>query len=256
MSAAQGKAPQEPGPALQVEHLTVSYRDRPVLRDIDLELPRGVMAAILGPNGAGKSTLLRALLGLVRPVAGRVRIFGRPFAEVRERVAYVPQRTSVDWDFPTTVLDVVMMGSYGRLGWLRRPGRTERAAARAALAEMGIEELADRQIGRLSGGQQQRVFLARALMQEADLFLLDEPLAGVDAPTERAILALLKGLRDRGRTVVLVHHDLGTVRRDIDWILLLNRRVIARGPVAEVLTPANLRAAYGGQLLAVEGAAG
>jgi len=247
----------EPHIACHIEDLTVSYRDRPVLWDIDLDVPPGVMAAIVGPNGAGKSTLLKAALGLVPPVAGHVRFFGRPYAQARRRVAYVPQRASVDWDFPATARDVVMMGLYGRLGWLRRPGRAERARADAALGAVGMADFARRQIGELSGGQQQRVFIARALVQEADLILLDEPMAGVDAVTERAIVAILKGLRDQGRTIVVVHHDLQTVRAYFDWLVLLNVRVIAQGPVAEVYTGANLRATYGGQaaLIAPEGPA-
>lgn len=242
----------EPGLALHVEDLTVAYRDLPALWDIDLDLPPGVMAAIVGPNGAGKSTLVKAVLGLVRPVAGHVRLFGLPYAAVRRRIAYVPQRASVDWDFPTTALDVVTMGTYGRLGWVRRPGRAERAAARDALAEVGLQDYADRQIGRLSGGQQQRVFLARALVQGAELYLLDEPMAGVDAPTEAVIVELLQGLRAAGRTVVVVHHDLQTVRRYFDWLVLLNRRVVAQGPVATTYTAASLRATYGGQVALIE----
>jgi manganese/zinc/iron transport system ATP- binding protein len=242
----------EPQYALHVEDLTVSYRDTPVLWDIDIDVPPGVMAAIVGPNGAGKSTLLKAALGLVAPAAGHVRMFGLPFAQARGRIAYVPQRASVDWDFPADVLDVVTMGTYGRLGWLRRPGRAERAAAIAALERVGMQDYARRQIGALSGGQQQRVFLARALVQGADLILLDEPMAGVDAPTERAVVAVLKGLRDEGRTIVVVHHDLSTVQRYFDWLVLLNRRVVAQGPVAEVYTRDALARTYGGQAALIE----
>ncbi|MFC7703475.1 metal ABC transporter ATP-binding protein [Plastorhodobacter daqingensis] len=238
----------EPDLALHVEDLTVSYHRKPVLWDIDLDIPPGVMAAIVGPNGAGKSTLIKAALGLVRPVAGHVRFFGQTYGSVRRRVGYVPQRSSVDWDFPTTVLDVVTMGLYGQLGWFRRPGRAERARALAALEQVGMQDFAARQISQLSGGQQQRVFIARALVQEADIYFLDEPMAGVDATTERAIVALLKGLRDAGRTVVVVHHDLQTVRRYFDWLVMLNVRVIAQGPVAEVYTADNLRRTYGGQI--------
>ena len=238
----------EPELALHAEDLTVAYRGEPVLWDIDVNVPPGVMAAVVGPNGAGKSTLIKAVLDLVPSAAGHVRMFGRPYSEQRRRVAYVPQRSAVDWDFPTTALDVVMMGRYGRLGWFRRPGRETREAAMAALAEVGLAPLAGRQISQLSGGQQQRVFLARALVQKADLYFLDEPMAGVDATTERVIVALLKRLRDEGRTVVVVHHDLQTVREYFDWLVLLNVRVIAQGPVAEVYTPGNLRRAYGGQI--------
>jgi len=243
----------EPGLALHVEDLTVSYQGRPVLWDIDLDVPPGVMAAIVGPNGAGKSTLIKSVLELVPATAGHVRMFGVPYSAQRRRIAYVPQRSSVDWDFPTTALDVVMMGRYGHLGWLRRPGAEERRQAMAALEEVGIADLAERQISQLSGGQQQRVFLARALVQEAELYFLDEPMAGVDATTERAIVALLKGLRDRGKTVVVVHHDLQTVREYFDWIVILNVRVLAQGPVAEAYTAANLERAYGGQISLLRG---
>jgi manganese/zinc/iron transport system ATP- binding protein len=206
------------------------------------------MAAVVGPNGAGKSTLIKSVLGLVRPIAGHVRLFGQRYRDARRRVGYVPQRSSVDWDFPTTALDVVTMGLYGRLGWLRRPGRREREAAMAALAEVGMEDYADRQISQLSGGQQQRVFIARALVQDAELYFLDEPMAGVDATTERAIVAILRRLRDAGRTVVVVHHDLQTVRSYFDWLVLLNVRIVAQGPVASTYTAANLRRTYGGQI--------
>ena len=242
----------EPHIACHIEDVTVSYDRRPVLWDIDLDIPPGVMAAIVGPNGAGKSTLIKTALGLVRPVAGHVRFFGRPYAEVRQRVAYVPQRASVDWDFPATALDVVLMGLYGRLGWLRRPGRAERDAAMAALADVGMQDYAARQISELSGGQQQRVFIARALVQGAEVYFLDEPMAGVDAVTERAIVALLQRLRDQGRTIIVVHHDLQTVRAYFDWVVFLNVRLIAQGPVAEVYTAETLRAAFGSRLALLE----
>ena len=242
----------EPGLAVHVEDLTVSYHAKPVLWDIDFDVPPGVMAAIVGPNGAGKSTLIKSILGLVTPTAGHVRIHGRPYDEQRGRVGYVPQRSSVDWDFPTNALDVVTMGLYGHLGWLRRPGRGERDKAMHALAQVGMQDYADRQISQLSGGQQQRVFLARALVQEADVYFLDEPMAGVDATTERAIVGILRKLRDDGKTVIVVHHDLQTVRSYFDWMLILNVRVIAQGPVDEVYTGENLRKAYGGQIALLE----
>ncbi|MEQ8966817.1 MAG: metal ABC transporter ATP-binding protein [Azospirillaceae bacterium] len=242
----------EPDLALHVEDLTVSYQGKPVLWDIDLDVPPGVMAAIVGPNGAGKSTLLKAVLGLVPPAAGHVTLFGRPYRAQRRRVGYVPQRSTVDWDFPTTALDVVTMGLYGRLGWFRRPGRRERDAALSALDDVGMRHLAGRQISHLSGGQQQRVFLARALVQEADIYFLDEPMAGVDATTERAIVDILRGLRDRGKTVIVVHHDLQTVASYFDWMLLLNVRAIAQGPLREIYTTENLRAAYGGRIALLE----
>ncbi|APE31601.1 manganese ABC transporter ATP-binding protein [Halomonas aestuarii] len=238
----------EPDLALHVEDLTVSYHSKPVLWDIDFDVPPGVMAAIVGPNGAGKSTLIKSVLGLVPTVAGHVTLHGRPYKAQRRRVGYVPQRSSVDWDFPTTALDVVTMGLYGRLGWLRRPGRRERDEAMAALELVGMADFARRQISQLSGGQQQRVFLARALVQKADVYFLDEPMAGVDATTERAIVDILRRLRDEGKTVIVVHHDLQTVRSYFDWLLILNVRVIAQGPVAEVYTAEHLRQAYGGQI--------
>ena len=235
-------------PAIEVTDLTVAYRDKPVLWDVDLNVPPGVLMAIVGPNGAGKTTLLKAILGLIAPAAGQVLIYGRPYAAQRRLVGYVPQRGSVDWDFPTTVLDVVMMGRYGALGWVRRPGRRERALALEALEKVGMRAFADRQISQLSGGQQQRVFLARALVQDAQVYFMDEPFQGVDATTERAIVALLKDLRAAGKTVVVVHHDLPTVPEYFDWVTLLNVRRIASGPVSEVFTEANLRLAYGGRV--------
>lgn len=238
----------EPHIALHIEDLTVAYGGAPVLWDIDLDIPPGVMAAIVGPNGAGKSTLIKAALGLVAPLAGHVRAFGLPVARARPRIAYVPQRQSVDWDFPVTVLEAVTMGLYGQLGWFRRPGRAERARAEAALAEVGLPDYARRPVGALSGGQQQRVFLARALVQGADLLILDEPMAGIDAPTEAAIVAVLRAQVAQGRTVVVVHHDLQTVTRHFDWLVLLNRRIVAQGPVKATYTRENLRATYGGQL--------
>jgi manganese/zinc/iron transport system ATP- binding protein len=239
---------QDATPAIEVNDLTVAYREKPVLWDVDLQVPAGVLMAIVGPNGAGKSTLIKAVLGLVRAAAGQVLVHGRPYAEQRKLVAYVPQRGSVDWDFPTSVLDVVMMGCYGTLGWLRRPGRKEREAAMAALAQVAMEDFAERQISQLSGGQQQRVFLARALVQNAGLYLMDEPFQGVDAKTERAIVTVLQQLREEGKTVVVVHHDLETVGEYFDQVLLLNVRRIASGPVSEVFTDENLRLTYGGRV--------
>ncbi len=234
--------------ALEITDLTVAYRDKPVLWDIDLTVPQGTLMAIVGPNGAGKTTLIKATLGLVRPAAGQTLIFGRPYAEQRRLVGYVPQRGSVDWDFPTSVLDVVMMGRYASLGWLRRPGRRERELAMEALEKVRMADFAGRQISQLSGGQQQRVFLARALVQDAQIYFMDEPFQGVDAVTERAIVALLRDLRAQGKTVVVVHHDLQTVTEYFDWVALINVRRIASGPVSEAFTEANLRATYGGRI--------
>jgi manganese/zinc/iron transport system ATP- binding protein len=237
---------EDSAPALAVTGLTVAYRDRPVLRDVSLVLPAGRLIAVLGPNGAGKSTLIKAIVDVIPRVAGSVEVFGAPYRQSRRRVGYVPQRTSVDWDFPTTALDVVTMGTYGRLGWIRRPGRRERDQARACLGQLGMTAYANRQISELSGGQQQRVFLARALAQAADLYLMDEPFAGVDAVTERAIVALLRELRDQGRTVLCVHHDLESAPDYFDWVVMLNEVVVAEGPMDTTFTVDNLRSAYGG----------
>jgi manganese/zinc/iron transport system ATP- binding protein len=234
--------------AIQVADLTVAYREKPVLWDIDLDVPPSTLMAIVGPNGAGKTTLIKAILGLVRPAAGLVMIFGQPYGDQRRLVGYVPQRGSVDWDFPTSVLDVVTMGLYGALGWIRRPGKEQRAQALEALEKVGMRDFAERQISQLSGGQQQRVFLARALVQDAQVYFMDEPFQGVDATTERAIVALLQDLRASGKTVVVVHHDLQTVPEYFDWVTLLNVRRIASGPVEQVFTEENLRAAYGGRI--------
>jgi manganese/zinc/iron transport system ATP- binding protein len=234
--------------AIEVTDLTVAYHEKPVLWDVDLEVPPGVLMAIVGPNGAGKTTLIKAILGLIKPAAGQVLIYGKPYKEQRKLVGYVPQRGSVDWDFPTSVLDVVTMGTYGSLGWLRRPGRAEREKAQAALEQVGMQSFAQRQISQLSGGQQQRVFLARALGQDAQLYFMDEPFQGVDATTERAIVSLLQTLRAAGKTVVVVHHDLQTVPEYFDWVTLINVRRIASGPVAEVFTEKNLRLTYGGRV--------
>jgi manganese/zinc/iron transport system ATP- binding protein len=231
--------------AVEVRDLTVAYRERPVLWDVDLDVPAGALTALVGPNGAGKSTLLKAVLGLVPAASGQVRVLGRPLAEVRSRVAYVPQRGQVDWDFPVTVEDVVRMGTYGQLSWWARPGREEKRLAREALGRVGMAAFAGRQIRQLSGGQQQRAFLARALAQGGELLILDEPFQGVDAVTEREIIALLRGLRDQGATVLAVHHDLQTVPSYFDHVALLNVQVVAAGPVGEVFTEDNLRLAYG-----------
>ncbi len=234
--------------ALAVRDLTVAYRDKPVLWDVDLTVPRGVLMAVVGPNGAGKTTLIKAVLGLVKPAAGQVFIFGKPYREQQRLVGYVPQRGTVDWDFPASVLDVVMMGLYGKLGWLRRPGRRERDLAMDALRKVGMEAFAQRQISQLSGGQQQRAFLARALVQDAQVYFMDEPFQGVDATTERAIIRLLRDLRSQGKTVIVVHHDLQTVPEYFDHVLLLNVHRIASGLVEDVFTEENLRLTYGGRV--------
>jgi manganese/zinc/iron transport system ATP- binding protein len=231
--------------ALETRRLTVSYGARPVLWDVDARFPAGALSAIVGPNGDGKSTLLKAALGLIPSDAGQTLIDGRPVGAARDRVAYVPQRDAVDWDFPITVREVVEMGRYAATGWFRRVPRRDAALVDACLERVGMAAYRGRQIGQLSGGQRQRVFIARALAQDAPLMLLDEPFAGVDARTEASVLALLGQLRDEGRSIVVVHHDLGTVRSAFDWALLLNVRAIAEGPVADVLTAETLRRAYG-----------
>lgn len=235
-------------PALDIEDLTVAYRDTPALWDVDVTVPNGKLAAIIGPNGAGKSTLIKAALGLVPRAAGSVRFFGEEYRDVRRRVAYVPQRSSVDWSFPTDALDVVTMGTYGHLGWVRRPGKRERDLASHALDLVGMSDFAKRQINQLSGGQQQRVFLARALAQQAEIYLMDEPFAGVDATTEKAIVQILRALQDDGKTVVVVHHDLETAAEYFDWLILLNVRMIGVGPFDEIFTRENLIKAYGGRI--------
>ncbi|MDW3224088.1 MAG: metal ABC transporter ATP-binding protein [Paracoccaceae bacterium] len=233
---------------LEVRGLTVSYGQKPAVFSVDMTIVTGSMTAIIGPNGAGKSTLLKAVLGIIDPLAGQTTVFGRPVAQSRDRIAYVPQRASVDWDFPTRVIDVVLMGLYRELGLLGRVTSAHRDKARDCLVRVGMEGFATRQIGQLSGGQQQRVFLARALAQDADLYLLDEPFAGVDAATEKAIIAVLKSLRDAGKTVVAVHHDLSTVHEYFDHVFLINKRRVAEGPVQSTFTEENLQSTYGGRL--------
>lgn len=231
--------------ALDIARLTVSYTNRPVLWDVDAWFPVGALSAIIGPNGAGKSTLLRAALGLLPTDAGHVSIRGLPARKALDQVAYVPQREAVDWDFPITVREVVEMGRYRSAGWFRRITRSDRAMVDACLARVGMSEYSHRQIGQLSGGQRQRIFLARALAQNTKLLVMDEPFAGIDARTEADLLGLLGELRDEGRTIIIVHHDLDTVREVFDWALLLNVRAIACGPAKKTLSAGNLLAAYG-----------
>ncbi len=231
--------------AVNVDDLTVAYKFKPVLWDIDLDIPEGIMMAIVGPNGAGKSTLIKAILNIVKPIAGTILIFGEPYQKNRHLVAYVPQKGSVDWDFPTTALDVVLMGTYGRLGWIKRPGSKEKKAALEALEKVGMLEFRSRQINQLSGGQQQRIFLARALVQNAKLYFMDEPFQGVDSTTEKAIINILKELRSGGKTVVVVHHDLQTVPEYFDWVTFLNVKKVATGPVKDIFNDENLIKTYG-----------
>lgn len=235
-------------PALFIRDLTVAYHRKPVLWDIDLEVPPAVVSGIVGPNGAGKSTLIKAVLDLVPQTSGKVEIFGAPYRAQRALVGYVPQRESVDWNYPITALELVAMGLYRKIGWFRPVTSRYREKARAAMEQVGMADFADRQISRLSGGQQQRIFLARALVQDAAMYFMDEPFAGVDAATEEAIMEILQQLRTQGKTVFVVHHDLDTVRRYFDYLIMLNMRVVAAGPSSEVFTDENLRRTYGGRL--------
>lgn len=239
---------------LDIHDVTVAYHRRPVLWDVDLTLKQPHLAAIVGPNGAGKSTLIKAVLGLVPMASGRVEVFGQPVSNVRQRIGYVPQRESVDWDFPVSVLDVVLMGTYGQLGWIRRPGAAQREWARECLKKVGLSSYERQQIGQLSGGQQQRVFLARALAQHADIYFMDEPMAGVDAATERMIFEVLADLREQGKTIIAVHHDLRTVPQYFDYVVLLNVRLVAAGPRELTFTPENLKKTYGGRLAVLDAA--
>ncbi|MCK6457071.1 MAG: metal ABC transporter ATP-binding protein [Phycisphaerae bacterium] len=235
--------------------MTVAYHRRPVLWDVDYAAPEGQLVGIVGPNGAGKSTLLKACLGLIPLASGSVRFYGKTYQQARRLVGYVPQRESVDWDFPASALDVVTMGRYGRIPWCLPPGRKQKQAALRCLEQVGMADFARRQISKLSGGQQQRVFLARALAQEAQVYLMDEPFSGVDAATEAAIVTLLRELRARGRTVLVVHHDLQTVPEYFDHVVLLNMRIVAAGPTATVFTRENLQKTYGGRLTLLDQAA-
>lgn len=234
---------------LKVKGVTVAYQKKTVLKNVSFEVPEGKLIGIVGPNGAGKSTLIKAILGLVPSIHGEVEIYGKSYKEQRKMVGYVPQRESVDWDFPTNALDVVTMGRYGHLGWLKRPGSKEKEIAMECLEQVGMAQFADRQISQLSGGQQQRVFLARALAQDAQLYFMDEPFVGVDAATERAIVVLLNKLKEQGKTVLVVHHDLNTVKEYFDWILFLNEELIGIGETEEMFTKEYLQKAYGGKLM-------
>jgi manganese/zinc/iron transport system ATP- binding protein len=231
--------------AVEVENLTVHYDKNPVIWDISFSLPQGALCGIAGPNGAGKSTLLKAMMGLVQPLSGRVRFFQHSFKKMRKQIAYVPQRESIDWDFPIVASDVVLMGRTNRFGWLGRPRAADREAAAQALRQLGMEEFAHRQIGQLSGGQQQRLFLARALVQEPDILILDEPFRGVDLLTEELIIDLLRGFAARRKTILMVFHDLTNAKRIFDWLILVNRRLIAAGPLTETLTQENLAKTFG-----------
>jgi len=248
-ASSQREIPTHPASVpLAIDDLTVAYHTKPVLWDIDLDIPEGKLVGIIGPNGAGKSTLIKACLDLIPKASGKVMVYGEPYKQQRELVGYVPQRESVDWDYPISALDVVTMGTYGKIGLFKPVRKAHRRIAQQALEHVGIGHLANRQISQLSGGQQQRVFLARALAQDAKLYFMDEPFAAVDAATERAIVTLLQEFKEQGKTCLVVHHDLSTVPQYFDWVVLLNMRVVTAGPTEEVFTKENLEATYGGRL--------
>lgn len=235
-------------PALEVHDVTVAFDRKPVLWNIDLTLPQGKLVGIIGPNGAGKSTLIKAVMGLLPLSSGYVKLFDKPIDEVRKRISYVPQRESVDWDFPASVLDIVLMGRYGKLGLFKRPRKADIDVAMDCLRKVGMESFVNRQISQLSGGQQQRTFLARALAQQADIYFMDEPFAGVDAATEKAIITLLRSMTEQKKTVIVVHHDLQSVPQYFDYAIMLNTRLVAYGPTESVFTQENLTGTYGGKL--------
>lgn len=235
-------------PLLSIHNLSVSYAQKSVLWDINLQLPAGKVIGIIGPNGAGKSTLIMSIMGLISVDSGSIEIFGKPLDAIRKRISYVPQRTSVDWDFPASVFEVVLMGRYAHLGLFKRPSQVDRDIAMHALEQVEMQDLAQRQIGQLSGGQQQRIFIARALAQEADLYFMDEPFVGVDIATEKSIVTLLRQLTAQGKSMIVVHHDLQTASQYFDWVVLLNMRLVGVGPVQDMLQPELLQATYGGRL--------
>ncbi|GAA0359516.1 metal ABC transporter ATP-binding protein [Alkalibacterium iburiense] len=239
----------EKSSAITINRLTVAYDARPVLWNITASLPKGQLSAIIGPNGAGKSTLIKSMVDFIKPITGTVSFQtdgknSQSYQEVKDRLAYVPQNTTVDWDFPTTVMDVVLMGRYGKLGWFKRPKKKDREIAKQMLMKVGLPTFADRQISQLSGGQRQRVFLARALAQEADIYIMDEPLSGVDMKTERIIMKLLRELVNEGKSVVVVHHDLQTVEEYFDYVLLINQEVVGAGPVETTFTEELINETY------------
>lgn len=231
--------------ALKVEQLSVNYDKTPVLWDISLEIPKGKLIGIIGPNGAGKSTFIKTALGLLKPISGKIEFFSKPLKDVRKKIAYVPQRESVDWDFPITVRDLVLMGRYGKLGIFSRPKKADIEATEYYLEMVGMQGFADRQISQLSGGQQQRIFIARALLQEAEIYFLDEPFSGIDLASEKVIIEILKKLRNQGKTVFVVHHDLNTVEKYFDWIILINMRLIGCGATHDFFTSELLNVTYG-----------
>lgn len=238
--------------SIDVHNVTVSYGSIPVLWDVDFELPVGQIIGVIGPNGSGKTTLLKTIMGIVKPVSGNIKIFGSTIDKVRSKIAYVPQRETVDWQFPINVMDVVLMGRYSKSNIFKRTTKADHEIAKESLESVGMLAFSNRQISELSGGQQQRVFLARALAQKADLYFMDEPFAGVDMATEKTILNILLKLKESGKTVLIVHHDLQTVKEYFDHVVLLNTRLIAAGPTAEILTEENINTAYGAKLTLLE----
>ena len=228
---------------VKVEDLTIAYHDKPVLRNCDIDIMDGSITAIIGPNGAGKSTLIKGILGLQNKLAGKILIMGEPLKKVQKKIAYIPQISEVNWDFPTTVMDVVLMGRYVHLGWFRHPRREDREKAEAALKRIGMYDYRDRQISKLSGGQRQRVFIARLIAQEADIYFMDEPLAGIDKVTEKVIIDFIKEEKKKGKTAVIVHHDLATIREYFDHVVIINENVVATGRVSEAFTNENLEKA-------------
>lgn len=239
--------------AVEIEDLTVAYQNTPVLWDVDIKIPKGVIAAVIGPNGAGKSTMIKAVLELITPLSGKTQFFGKPYKEMYKTIGYVPQKESVNWDFPTTVLDVVTMGTYAKLGWFKRVGKKEKELAMDALKQLHMEEFAHRHISELSGGQQQRVFVARALVQDADIYFMDEPFVGIDIKTEKLIIDILRQMRDAGKTVIVVHHDLGTIEEYFDYIIMINKAVLSQGPVSTTFTKENIEHAFSGGQKDTEG---
>lgn len=242
-------------PALTIQQLSVNYEKTPVLWDLAFEIPQGKLVAIVGPNGAGKSTLLKTSLGLIKPISGQITFFGHPLKKVRRQVAYVPQRESVDWNFPITVFDLVLMGRYGRLGVFKRPSRKDREDTCYYLEKVGLESFGNRQISQLSGGQQQRAFLARALIQEANLYLMDEPFTGIDVSSTKTIIKILRQLRDEGKTILVVHHDLASINHTFDWVVLLNMCLVGCGSVETIFTPEMIQKTYGKETILFDEAA-
>ena len=251
MSRAEPLSSEAATPAIRVEHLTVSYGPVPALLDVSFSIPTGQLVGVIGPNGSGKSTLIKTLLGFLDPDFGSIKLFGQSLEQTRGRIAYVPQRGAVDWDFPITVREVVLMGRYGHVPWYRNLSAEDRRIAMESLELVRMSDFADRQIGQLSGGQQQRVFMARAMAQGGDILLLDEPFAGVDAATEHAILDVLVQTKRKGKTLVVVHHDLSTAARYFDSLLLIKQRLFAHGPPDRVLDSRLLSEVYEGRLLAL-----